>query len=254
MNECQEYYTILYYNYIFLNKKFKNLKILSLIILFGILLFSISCKKVNILSPTHIPPETQFKVYTNIFPSQLDINPQPAKDGEVFGGFRKKFIYKGEWYVLADYKYIYDKASKTLRENARNVILKIENGGKIVIYNENTGSQAWSYLVNYMNVIESDKVIYEPYNYYSKFSYNLKGVRLPHGFYDGGTFYYDNRITVDNIFYSSKNLITWVTNGSAESFYHKLPDIKNNNWQGEWGMSYFTVIMFKNYVYVIRIK
>lgn len=211
----------------------------------------ISCKKVNILAPRYIPPETQFKVYTNLFPSELDINPQPAKDGEVFGGFRKKFRYKGEWYILADYKYIYDKANKTLTTNARNVILKIENDEKITIYHENTDSQAWNHLVNNMNVIESDKVIYEPYTYYSKYYYYLEGISLPHGFYDGGTFYYNNRITVNDIFYSSQNLIRWITNGSARSFYHKLPDIKANNWQGEWGMHSFTVIMFKNYVYVI---
>ena len=211
----------------------------------------ISCKKVNILAPRYIPPETQFKVYTNLFPSELDINPQPAKDGEVFGGFRKKFRYKGEWYILADYKYIYDKANKTLTTNARNVILKIENDEKITIYHENTDSQAWNHLVNNMNVIESDKVIYEPYSYYGKYYYYLEGISLPHGFYDGGTFYYNNRITVNDIFYSSQNLIRWITNGSARSFYHKLPDIKANNWQGEWGMHSFTVIMFKNYVYVI---
>ena len=211
----------------------------------------ISCKKVNILAPRYIPPETQFKVYTNLFPSELDINPQPAKDGEVFGGFRKKFRYKGEWYILADYKYIYDKANKTLTTNARNVILKIENDEKITIYHENTDSQAWNHLVYNMNVIESDKVIYEPYTYYSKYYYYLEGISLPHGFYDGGTFYYNNRITVNDIFYSSQNLIRWITNGSARSFYHKLPDIKANNWQGEWGMHSFTVIMFKNYVYVI---
>ena len=211
----------------------------------------ISCKKVNILAPRYIPPETQFKVYTNLFPSELDINPQPAKDGEVFGGFRKKFRYKGEWYILADYKYIYDKANKTLTTNARNVILKIENDEKITIYHENTDSQAWNHLVYNMNVIESDKVIYEPYSYYGKYYYYLEGISLPHGFYDGGTFYYNNRITVNDIFYSSQNLIRWITNGSARSFYHKLPDIKANNWQGEWGMHSFTVIMFKNYVYVI---
>ena len=206
----------------------------------------ISCKKVNILAPRYIPPETQFKVYTNLFPSELDINPQPAKDGEVFGGFRKKFRYKGEWYILADYKYIYDKANKTLTTNARNVILKIENDEKITIYHENTDSQAWNHLVNNMNVIESDKVIYEPYTYYSKSYYYLEGITLPHGFYDGGTFYYNNKITVNDIFYSSQNLIRWITNGSSRSFYHKLPDIKANNWQGEWGMHGFTVIMFKN--------
>ena len=214
----------------------------------------ISCKKVNILAPRYIPPETQFKVYTNLFPSELDINPQPAKDGEVFGGFRKKFRYKGEWYILADYKYIYDKANKTLTTNARNVILKIENDEKITIYHENTDSQAWNHLVYNMNVIESDKVIYEPYSYYGKYYYYLEGISLPHGFYDGGTFYYNNRITVNDIFYSSQNLIRWITNGSARSFYHKLPDIKANNWQGEWGMLGYKIIMFKNYVYVIGLN
>lgn len=219
--------------------------LLSIITIFG-------CKKVNILAPTYVPPETQFKVYTNLFPSELDINPSPAKDGEVFGGFRKKFIYKGEWYILADYKYIYDKANKTLTTNARNVILKIENDEKITIYHENTDSQAWNHLVNNMNVIENDKVVYEPYSYYSY--YNLKGIKFPHGFYDGGTFYYDNRITVNDIFYSSQNLIRWITNGSEGSFYHKLPDIKANNWQDEWGMCNFTIIRFKKYIYVIGLE
>ena len=32
-------------------------------------------QKINLLSPTFISPETQFKVYTNILPSRLDINP-----------------------------------------------------------------------------------------------------------------------------------------------------------------------------------
>ncbi|WP_161976143.1 hypothetical protein, partial [Brachyspira catarrhinii] len=233
-------------------KKSKNLTLIFLFILS--LLPIISCKKVNILAPRYIPPETQFKVYTNLFPSELDINTQPAKDGEVFGGFRKKFRYKGEWYILADYKYIYDKANKTLTTNARNVILKIENDEKITIYHENTDSQAWNHLVNNMNVIESDKVIYEPYTYYSKYHYSLgDSVWLPIGFYDLN-FHFYNKIVVNDIFYSSENLIRWITNGNSKSFYHKLPDIKANNWQGEWGMLNYKIIMFKNYVYVIGLN
>lgn len=48
-------------------------------LLFFIVLLTISIsiffiQKINLLSPTFIPPETQFKVYTNILPSRLDIN------------------------------------------------------------------------------------------------------------------------------------------------------------------------------------
>ncbi|WP_308284293.1 hypothetical protein [Brachyspira hampsonii] len=98
----------------FINKKMYFLLLLLILIIVIIM----SCKKVNILSPTHIPPTTDFRLPEYTIPSKIDVNPVPAKYGEVFGSFRRKFKYQGKWYILADYMYDYDPKSKTLNKKA----------------------------------------------------------------------------------------------------------------------------------------
>ncbi|WP_258222276.1 hypothetical protein [Brachyspira hampsonii] len=101
-------------------------------------------------------------------PSKIDVNPVPAKYGEVFGSFRRKFKYQGKWYILADYMYDYDPKSKTLNKKANNVILQIDDSGNIIVYDKN--SKGYNHLLK-MNVIEENRVLYEDY-YYGKYSYS----------------------------------------------------------------------------------
>ena len=68
----------------FINKNKKLYFILLLLIL--IIILMISCKKINILGPNNIPPPTDFRLPEDTIPGHIDVNPVPAKDGEVFRG------------------------------------------------------------------------------------------------------------------------------------------------------------------------
>ena len=150
-------------------KKLINKKLyLILLLLILIIVMMISFKKINILGPNNIPPPTDFRLPEDAIPGHIDVNPMPAKDGEVFGGFQRKFKYQGKWYVLADYMYDYDPKSKILNRKAEDIILQIDNSGNIVVYDKD--SKGYDDLLR-MNVIEEDRVLYEDY-YYGKYSYS----------------------------------------------------------------------------------
>ncbi|WP_420535786.1 hypothetical protein [Brachyspira intermedia] len=149
-------------------KKLINKKLyLILLLLILIIVMMISCKKINILGPNNIPPPTDFRLPEDTIPGHIDVNPMPAKDGEVFGGFQRKFKYQGKWYVLADYMYDYDPKSKTLNKKAEKIILQIDDSGNIVVYDKD--SKGYDEL-SIMNVIEENRVLYEDY-YYGRHSY-----------------------------------------------------------------------------------
>ena len=111
----------------FINKKLYFMLLLLILIIVVIM----SCKKVNILTPTHIPPPTDFRIPEDAIPGHIDVNPMPAKDGEVFGLFGRKFKYKGKLYISAYRMYNYDPKSKTLNRTANNVLLEIDNNANI---------------------------------------------------------------------------------------------------------------------------
>ncbi|MEI0564380.1 hypothetical protein [Brachyspira pulli] len=230
----------------------KRLYIL-LFLLILILLLIISCKKINILGPVHIPPPTDFRLPEDTIPGHIDVNPMPAKDGEVFGGFQRKFKYQGKWYVLADYMYDYDPKSKILNRKAEDIILQIDNSGNIVVYDKD--SKGYYDLLR-MNVIEENRVLYEDYNYgtysYSSSSFyttDCKGEEDYHSFRTG--------ITFDNEVRTSSDLINWTTEGSSDNVYKTFPSVSpnpNDSFQGTFGVNDYKIVEFKDYIYVIGLK
>lgn len=191
--------------------------IFALLILIIVLI--VSCNKINILGANYIPPETDFKLPEEAIPGYIDVNPVPAKEGEVFGGFSKKFKYKDKWYILADYIYDYDPERKKLNKTDKNIILEIDDNANIMIYDKNSKGYSDCY---YMNVIEEDRVLYEYYDYgtysYSSRSFtttDCKGEEDYHSFITGITF--DNRIR------TSSDLINWKFEGASNNIYKTFP-------------------------------
>lgn len=236
-----------------MKKKFNKKLYLIFVLLILVIVLIISCEKFNILGPTYIPPETDFRLPEETIPGHIDVNPVPAKDGEVFGAFRRKFRYQGKWYILADYMYEYKPETKTLTQIDRRVILQIDDNANIMIYDKNSKGYSDCY---YMNVIEEDRVLYEYYDYgtysYSSRSFtttDCKGEEDYHSFITGITF--DNRIR------TSSDLINWKFEGASNNIYKTFPSVStdpNASFQGRFGASGYRTIEFKDYIYLIGLK
>ncbi|MEI0565225.1 hypothetical protein [Brachyspira pulli] len=230
----------------FINKNKKFYFLLLLLILTIVLM--ISCKKINILSPTHIPPPTDFRLPEDAIPGHVDVTPMPAKNGEVFGSFSKKFKYQGKWYILADYMYNYDPKSKTLNQIDKNIILQIDDNGNINIYAKDVNYDTFSRLKYNISVIENDKIIYEPYTY--------GGFSMLHIPVD-----YELIITsilYNSIYYTSSDLLNWQTNGSTNNVRYQMPSPNPNNpnesFQGKFGMNVSDFFQFKDYIYLMGLR
>ncbi|MEI0557090.1 hypothetical protein [Brachyspira intermedia] len=234
-----------------INKNKKLYFIFLLLIL--IIVLMISCKKINILGPNNIPPPTDFRLPEDTIPGHIDVNPMPAKDGEVFGSFRRKFKYQGKWYILADYMYDYDPKTKTLNKKAEDIILQIDNNGNIVVYDKD--SKGYDDLLR-MNVIEENRVLYED-DYYGSYSYsssyfttiNCNGEERAHTFRTG--------ITFNNKIQTSSDLINWTTDGSSDNVYKAFPLVStdpNASFQGIYGVQYYRIVEFKDYIYLIGLE
>lgn len=236
-----------------MKKKFNKKLYLIFVLLILVIVLIISCEKFNILGPTYIPPETYFRLPEETIPGHIDVNPVPAKYGEVFGGFSKKFKYKDKWYILADYMYDYDPERKKLNKTDKNIILEIDDNANIMIYDKNSKGYSDCY---YMNVIEEDRVLYEYYDYgtysYSSRSFtttDCKGEEDYHSFITGITF--DNRIR------TSSDLINWKFEGASNNIYKTFPSVStdpNASFQGRFGASGYRTIEFKDYIYLIGLK
>lgn len=236
-----------------MKKKFNKKLYLIFVLLILVIVLIISCEKFNILGPTYIPPETDFRLPEETIPGHIDVNPVPAKDGEVFGAFRRKFRYQGKWYILADYMYEYKPETKTLTQIDRRVILQIDDNANIMIYDKNSKGYSDCY---YMNVIEEDRVLYEYYDYgtysYSSRSFtttDCKGEEDYHSFITGITF--DNRIR------TSSDLINWKFEGTSNNIYKTFPSVTtdpNASFQGRFGASGYRTVEFKDYIYLIGLK
>ncbi len=225
--------------------------LIILSILFTVLLTIFACKKVNLLAPTYIPEETKFRVPANnqTIPSKIDVNPQPAKNGEVFGGFIRKFQYKGEWYVLATNKYYYDATNKILTEKGKQFLLKFDKNGNLSVLNSGKpiNNNIWNHLTNF-NIIETNQVWWQDPDILKK-PYKLTNYRL----YNGGSYYYYYEIAIMSnwLSYHSGDLLNWRTN-SGKNIIINFPT--NKDWQGDgweygsyWNYAY---IYFKGKLYV----
>ena len=110
------------------------------------LILIVSCKKINLLSPTYIPPPTEFPNETPEYPNPtpvpnppqepeekpIEVKPEVVENGTVFGGYGRRFKFKNDWYVLATNEYQYDTNSKTLKPTGKGAVLRIEKDGKTI--------------------------------------------------------------------------------------------------------------------------
>ena len=217
--------------------------IFALLILIIVLI--VSCNKINILGANYIPPETDFKLPEEAIPGYIDVNPVPAKEGEVFGGFSKKFKYKDKWYILADYIYDYDPERKKLNKTYKNIILEIDDNANINVYAKNVDYDIFDRLKYNISVIENDRVIYEPSSYgkYSISNISPSSGKIIHS------------IVYDNIYYTSSDLINWQTNGSDNNIRYKMPYPNpfnfDESFQGGYGTYVSRFFQFKDYIYLI---
>lgn len=217
--------------------------IFALLILIIVLI--VSCNKINILGANYIPPETDFTLPEEAIPGHIDVNPVPAKYGEVFGGFSKKFKYKDKWYILADYMYDYDPERKKLNKTDKNIILEIDDNANINVYAKNVDYDIFDRLKYNISVIKNDRVIYEPSSYgkYSISNISPSSGKIIHS------------IVYDNIYYTSSDLINWQTNGSDNNIRYKMPYPNpfnfDDSFQGGYGTYVSRFFQFKDYIYLI---
>ena len=144
----------------FINKKMYFLLLLLILIVVLIM----SCKKINLLSPTYIPPPTEFPNieddkpvipdYPNPTPiptppeegdieeKPIEVKPEAVANGTVFGGYGRRFKFKNDWYVLATNEYKYDPNTKGLNPTGKGAVLRIEKDGKTItkIHSLSSGS------------------------------------------------------------------------------------------------------------------
>ncbi|MEI0531398.1 hypothetical protein R4I97_07550 [Brachyspira pilosicoli] len=236
-----------------MKKKFnKKLCLISALLIIVIVLI-VSCEKINILGPTYIPPETDFRLPEDTIPGHIDVNPVPAKNGEVFGSFRRKFKYQGKWYILAYYMYDYDPKSKTLNKKAEKIILQIDDNGNIIVYDKN--SKGYDDLLR-MNVIEEDRVLYEYYSYGS-YKYSSSSFVTRNCENEERTHTFRTKITFDNMIKTSSDLINWQFEGNGGNIYKTFPPVSedpNASFQGRFGASGYRTVEFKDYIYLIGLE
>ena len=110
------------------------------------LILIVSCKKINLLSSTYIPPPTEFPNEMPEYPEStpvptppqepeekpIEVKPEVVENGTVFGGYGRRFKFKNDWYVLATNEYQYDTNSKTLNPTGKGAVLRIEKDGKTI--------------------------------------------------------------------------------------------------------------------------
>ena len=110
------------------------------------LILIVSCKKINLLSSTYIPPPTEFPNEMPEYPEStpvpnppqepeekpIEVKPEVVENGTVFGGYGRRFKFKNDWYVLATNEYKYDPNTKGLNPTGKGAVLRIEKDGKTI--------------------------------------------------------------------------------------------------------------------------
>lgn len=175
----------------------KKIYYLILFIIFVFLLI-FGCKRElveSVLKPKGTTfPHQNYTDYTNV---RVNVNPEVAPNNMVFGGFSKRFQFKGQWFVLADSMFRYDTSSKRLTKTASNLVLRIDDERTITVYGKNLPyinnryprinkddhddymNNAWYNLTKSDLVIENDRIYNEDYwlNYYEyKVNYSERRV------------------------------------------------------------------------------
>ncbi|CRF32098.1 hypothetical protein BRSU_0572 [Brachyspira suanatina] len=230
-------------------------------IIIFIIISLISCKKINILSPNKIPPPTDFRIPDKLKPVSITVSENNNDESLVFGGFQKKFFFRGKWYILAQYSYTYDKNMKQFNYKDHTLILELDNDGKINIVAKNLGTvetSPWNYLYQ-ANVINDDEIIFEPYNYgelkCSKETYKYFDKALNK---DVNIEYYKELIYPD-IYYRSTDLLNWQKYGQYHTYMNlpsptQLDSSKPKSWQGRFGLANLKMALVGDYIYLYDLR
>lgn len=227
----------------------KKLFIILAILFIVFLIAFVSCKKVNLLAPSYIPQETKFRFPTDTIPKSIDVNPQPAKDGEVFGGFERKFRYKNKWYIMANYSFYYDAKTKTLSRSSDgyNILLELDDNGNLSVYSRNIDYYSWQHLQN-MNIIDENQVWYQD-----------SGIQSGYGIYDIYYKYLEGigrgsiqiQLYSNNLSYHSYNLVNWFTNGKRDNIAMNFPTDNTDEWHSQGLYIPYHNVYFKGKLYVL---
>ena len=236
--------------------------IISLLFIFLI----ISCKKINLLSPSIIPPPTEFPVSEempdyivpspippeNIEESYIEINPEIVADSTVFGGYGRRFKFQNEWYVLATNEYQYNHNTKTLNPTGKGAVLRIENDGSTItkIHSLSSGSdlekaEYWTNLNSKKLIIEANKVLIPSNPEQKAYGDNLYKVKFeklnfandlyPPPYYPLSAY---TSYTMDFISRESDSLINWADSANTEKKTYNIPQPNKDNptIQGRYGV------------------
>lgn len=246
-------------------------KILLLLIILNLL---ISCKKVNLLTPSIIPPPTEFKNNEKIpqYPTpspvlpippekteekNIVVTPEIVKDGTVFGGYGRRFKFKNEWHILATNEYKYDPNTKILTPTGKGAILKIDNNGKTItkIHSLSLGdnlekTEYWTNLNSRKVLIEESKVrIPTSGDYGSIYTKTEKKYEYKNIKYYNTNFKYISSVFLNLRGKETSDLINWIDSPDVYKKEYILPklDFDNPNFQGRIGSGHAdtTLMYFK---------
>ncbi|MBW5409662.1 hypothetical protein E6A50_04670 [Brachyspira hampsonii] len=253
----------------FINKKMYFLLLLLILVIVLIM----SCKKVNLLSPTYIPPPTAFPskdnnkpvipYYPNPTPvptppeeteeKAIEIKPEVVANDTVFGGYGRRFKFKNDWYVLATNEYQYNHNTKTLNPTGKGAVLRIEKDGKTItkIHSLSSGSdleqtEYWTNLNSKKLIIEANSVSIlskAEQKSYGGSHYEPKLAQLN---FDGlvpTKYHFDvySNFTIDFTRRESDSLINWAYSANIEKKTYNIPQPNKDNptVQGRYGLTEF---------------
>lgn len=233
-----------------------------------------SCKKINLLSPSIIPPPTEFPNNGQIpeypIPSptlpippekteekNIVVIPEIVNDGTVFGGYGRRFKFKNEWHVLATNEYEYDPNTKRLTPTGKGAILKIDNNGKTItkIHSLSLGDdlekrEYWTNLNSRKVLIEESKVrIPTSGDYGSIYTKTEKKYEYKNIKYYNTNFKYISSVFLNLRGKDTSDLINWIDSPDVYKKEYILPKLNfdNPNFQGRIGSGHAdtTLMYFK---------
>ena len=240
------------------------------------LILIVSCKKINLLSSTYIPPPTEFPNETPEYPEStpvptppqepeekpIEVKPEIVENGTVFGGYGRRFKFKNDWYVLATNEYEYKPETKTLNPIGKGAVLRIEKDGKTItkihslkLSDNLEQTEYWTNLNSKKLVIEANKVLI-PSNpeqkSYGSYSYKVKFEKLNFFSFVPEANYYPfgvySNYTIDFISRESDSLINWAYSANREkkTYYIPKPNKDNPTIQGRYGVNVlnFTALFY----------
>ncbi|MEI0580178.1 hypothetical protein [Brachyspira pilosicoli] len=230
------------------------------------LILIVSCKKINLLSSTYIPPPTEFPNEIPEYPEStpvpnppqepeekpIEVKPEVVENGTVFGGYGRRFKFKNDWYVLATNEYEYKPETKTLNPTGKGAVLRIEKDGKTItkIHSLKLGdnleqTEYWTNLNSKKLVIEANKVLIPSNPEQKAYGYDLYEVKFEKLNFDSDICLYPyyhfavySNYTIDFISRESDSLINWAYSANREKKTYNIPQPNKNNptIQGRYGV------------------